>query len=187
MPIEIDIGNKGIVLNEGDSWKENRRLVFRELIGSKDKSKVVGQIFDELTTKVGAAAAANADGKVPELGALIHKAVATGMCLLIFGSAFKPTEDLMNEILEHVDFIGAKCFDYMFLIRFPFYRLFGFETVRRFEATCQRMVKIVHGVLEQRTEAEDEVTGMATIDTLKDGKTSGDSPSILSEVLYEAL
>ena len=176
MPLELDIGNKGLVLNEGPAWKKNRRLILRELIGSKERTKVVGHVFDELTGNIGASAMMNSNFEVSGLGTLIHKAVASGMCMMIFG--FQLPDELVDEILEHVDYIGAKSFDYMMLIRVPFYKVFGFETVKRFEYACQRMVQIVDQVVETRMKSEAyKAKGMGSI--VPD--------PYLSEVLFEAI
>lgn len=176
MPPELDIGNKGLVLNEGHAWKKNRRLILRELIGSKERRVVVGRVFDDLIKKVGDCASKNARGEVSEFGTLVHKAVASGMCMMIFG--FELPDSLVDEILEHVDYIGAMAFDYMMLIRIPFYKLFGFETVKGFEYACQRMVQIVEEVVEARTQSEiHKGKGMESI--VPD--------PYLSEVLFEAI
>ncbi len=37
MPAEIDIGNHGLVLNEGEPWEKNCKLILRELVGSRDR------------------------------------------------------------------------------------------------------------------------------------------------------
>lgn len=176
MPAEIDIGNKGLVLNEGEPWKKNRQLILRELIGSKERRTVVGKVFDELTDNVGAAASKSTNSQLPQFGGLIRKAVASGMCLLIFG--FRVRDELMEEILDHVDYCGQKPFDYMMLIRLPFYKLFRFETVRKFEYSCQRMVKIVDELVEQRIQSEEyRAKGMKSIV----------ANPFLSEVLFEAI
>ena len=144
MPAELDMGNKGLVLNEGEPWDKNRKLILRELVGSRDKVRVVGEIFDELVRQVGEGAGTG--GALPELGKLIHKTVARGITTMIFG--FRISESLLEEILGHVDYIGQASFDYMMYVRIPFYKAFGFETVRRFEASCQQMVKIMDELVD---------------------------------------
>ena len=179
MPKELEIGNKGLVLNEGPAWKKNRRLILRELIGSKERSEVVEEVFDELVDNLGKAADADARGQVPELGDLIHKTVASGMCMLIFG--YRLPDELVEEILELVDYIGAKSFDYMFYIRLPFYKMFRFEIVLKFEYCCQRMVQIVDEIVKKRTEGRFKERGMTSIE-----HDMEESP-YLSEVLFEAI
>jgi hypothetical protein len=131
------------------SGKRNCRLILRELIGSKDKTEVVGQVFGELVDKVGATADNSLQATVPDFGKFLHRTVADGMCMMIFG--FRQPEELVDEMLEHIEYIGAKAFDYMMLVRVPCYKLFSFERVLKFESSCKRMLKIIDAIVLKRS------------------------------------
>jgi hypothetical protein len=62
------------VAHKGEPWEHNRKLILRELVGSRDEVRVVGEIFDDLVREVGEGAGTG--GALPELGKLIHKTVA---------------------------------------------------------------------------------------------------------------
>ena len=196
IPPELPSSTRGVVLNSGKSWIRHRQLLLRELVGSKHRTTVASEVFDELAFAVrdaaAAAAATGSDQRVPQFGYLVHRAVASGMCVLIFGSRLD--DSVVNEIIEHTDYLGMKAFDYMMLTRVPLYRWFGFEVVAKFENSCRRMLAIVDGILQQRaagttssssseTDASRPSVGMPTLGADLD---KADLPD-LNEVLFEAI
>lgn len=186
MPAELARGERGIALNQGPEWVKHRKLLLRELVGSKQRTEVACVVFDELVDRIGAASERGSDATVPAINHMIHSTICDAMCVLIFGQ--RQSQDRVEEILQHIDYIGKASFDYMMMVRIPFYRWLGLETVSKFESSCHRMLAIVGQILEERKQAVLEARrNNAAVSDDDNLLADHEEHPFLDEILFEAL
>nr|XP_046246526.1 cytochrome P450 2J4-like [Scatophagus argus] len=104
------IGNKGLVMSNGNPWKQQRRFALHTLrnfgVGKKSLEPSIQEECQYLTE-----AFALHKGKPFNVQSLIHKAVSNIICCLVFGERFEYTdkqhEDILQIINDAVDVQGS--------------------------------------------------------------------------------